>query len=40
MSLRLSSSNKGWNKQWFYLKDDTAAPLPVFSRRIIEEAPE
>jgi hypothetical protein len=40
MSLRLSSSNKGWHRQWFYLKDDTAGPLPVFSRRLIEEAPE
>jgi hypothetical protein len=40
MSLRLSSSNKGWHKQWFYLKDDTTAPLPMFSRHLIEEAPE
>ena len=24
---------------WFYLKDDLAAPLPVFSGRLVEEAP-
>jgi hypothetical protein len=40
MSLRLLSSNKGWHKQWFYLKNDTATPLPVFSGRLIEETPE
>jgi hypothetical protein len=22
----MSSSNKGWHKQWFYLKDDTTTP--------------
>jgi hypothetical protein len=38
MSLWLLSSNKGWHKQWFYLKDNTIAPLPVFSRHLIEEA--
>jgi hypothetical protein len=40
MSLWLSSSNKGWQKQWFYLKNNTAAPLLVFSGRLIEETPE
>jgi hypothetical protein len=40
MSLWLSSSNKGWHKQWFYLKSDTDVPLPVFFRRLIEETPE
>ena len=35
----LSTSNKGWHSQWFYVKDDTAAPLPVFSGRVIMEAP-
>ena len=25
--------------QWFYVKDDAAAPLPVFSGRVIQEAP-
>jgi hypothetical protein len=40
MSLWLSSSNKGWHKQWFYLKNNTAAPLLVFSGRLIKETPE
>ena len=35
--MRLSTSNKGWHSYWFYVKDDVAAPLPVFSGRIIEE---
>ena len=34
-SMRLSTSNKGWHSQWFYVKDDTAAPLLVFSKRVI-----
>ena len=33
--MRLSTSNKGWHSHWFYVKDDIAAPLPAFSRRII-----
>ena len=36
--MRLSTSNKGWHSQWFYVKDDAAAPLPVFSGRFIVEA--
>ena len=39
MSCQLSRSNKGWHSHWFYLKNDPAAPLPVFSRRLIEEVP-
>ena len=38
--MRLSMSNKAWHSQWFYLKNDTAAPLPEFTGRLIEEAPE
>ena len=38
-SMRLSTSNKGWHSLWFYVKDDIATPLPVFSERIIEEVP-
>ena len=38
-SMRLSTSNKGWHSHWFYVKDDIAAPVPVFSGRIIEEVP-
>jgi hypothetical protein len=26
MAVALSKSNKGWHKQWFYLKNDTGAP--------------
>ena len=36
-SMRLSTSNKGWHSQWFYLKNDTAAPLPEFTGWLIEE---
>ena len=39
-SMRLSTSNKGWHSQWFYLKNDVAAPLSEFIGRLIEEAPE
>jgi hypothetical protein len=38
-SLHLSRSNKGWHALWFYLKNDAAAPLLDFTRRLIEEAP-
>ena len=34
---QLSRSNKGWHSHWFYLKNNPAAPLPVFSRRLVEE---
>ena len=39
-AMRLSTSNKGWHSQWFNLKNDTAAPLPEFTKRLIEEASE
>ena len=35
--MHLSTSNKGWHSHWFYVKDDIATPLSVFSGRIIEE---
>jgi len=38
--MRLSTSNKGWHSQWFYVKNDVAAPLPVFTGSYIVEAPE
>ena len=38
-SMRLSTSNKGWHLHWFYIKNDTAAPLPAFTGCLIEEAP-
>jgi len=36
--MRLSSSNKGWHSQWFYVRDDVNAPLPKYSGCPIEEA--
>ena len=36
--MRLSTSNKVWHLHWFYLKNDTAAPLPEFTRHLIDEA--
>ena len=33
----LSTSNKGWHSQWFYVKNDAAAPLPIFTGRYIVE---
>ena len=39
MSIRLSKSNKGWHKLWFYLRNDAAGPLPIFTGHPIEEAP-
>ena len=33
----LSTSNKRWHSQWFYVKNDAAAPLPVFTGRYIFE---
>ena len=35
--MRLSTSNKGWHSKWFYVKDDMAAPLPVYSGHLIKE---
>ena len=36
--MRLSTSNKGWHSQWFYIKNDVTAPLPVYTKRLIEQA--
>jgi len=38
--MRLSTSNKGWHSQWFYIKDDQSATLSRYSGRLIIEAPE
>ena len=35
--MRLATSNKGWYSQWFYVKNDAAAPLPAFTGRYIME---
>ena len=37
--MSLSTSNKGWHSQWFYVKNDAAAPLPAFTGRYIMETP-
>jgi len=37
--MRLSISNKGWHSQWFYVKNDAAAPSPAFTGRYIMETP-
>ena len=37
-SMQLSTSNKGWHSQWFYLKNNAVAPLSEFTGRLIEEA--
>jgi hypothetical protein len=39
MATALSKSNKGWHKQWFYLKNDTDAPLLIITGCLIEEPP-
>ena len=36
----MSTSNKGWHSQWFYVSDDVSAPLPKYTGRLIEEAPQ
>ena len=38
--MHLSTSNKGWHSQWFYVKDDLSATLPRYSGHLIDEAPE
>jgi len=38
--MHLSTSNKGWHSQWFYVRDDVSAPLPMYTGRLIEEAPQ
>jgi hypothetical protein len=41
ISMRLATSNKGWQSRWFYLKNDTATALPEhalseYTRRVVE----
>jgi hypothetical protein len=45
ISMKLSTSNKGWHSQWFYLKNDAAPSLPEhalpeYARCVIEVVPE
>jgi hypothetical protein len=39
MAIATMKSNKGWHLWWFYIKDDGAAPLPLFTGRMITAAP-
>ena len=36
----LSSSNKGWHSGWFYLRNDAARPLPQYTGRTFDSAPQ
>ena len=38
--MHLSTSNKGWHLQWFYVRDDVSVPLPKYTGRLIKEAPQ
>jgi hypothetical protein len=45
ISMKLSTSNKGWHSQWFYLKNDAVPSLPEhalpeYIGRVIEVVPE
>ena len=40
MYIPLSKSNKGWHKLWFYLRNNAATPLSIFTGHLIEEAPD
>jgi hypothetical protein len=39
ITMKGSSSNKGWHQRRFYLRRDTDAPLPPYTGRFFEEAP-
>jgi hypothetical protein len=39
MSVSLTTSNKEWHKQWFYLRNDLDDPFLIFSGSFIESAP-
>ena len=36
----LASSNKGWHSGWFYLRNDAARPLPRYTGRTFDSAPQ
>ena len=40
ITMAVTDTNKGWHERWFYLKNTALAPLPEFTGRLIEEAPE
>jgi hypothetical protein len=37
ITMKGSSSNKGWHQRWFYLRSDTDAPLPLYTGHFFEE---
>jgi hypothetical protein len=39
MAITTMKSNKGWHSQWFYIKNDDAARLPLFTSHTITAAP-
>nr|TKW20370.1 hypothetical protein SEVIR_4G083400v2 [Setaria viridis] len=38
--MKTAASHKGWHQQWFYVKNYSNSPLPEFTSRVIEVAPE
>jgi hypothetical protein len=40
ITMKGSSSNKGWHQRWIYLRSDDDAPLPPYTGRFFGEAPE
>ncbi|XP_072151344.1 uncharacterized protein [Setaria viridis] len=40
MAMKTAASHKGWHQQWFYVKNYSNSPLPEFTGRVIEVAPE
>nr|XP_034592672.1 uncharacterized protein LOC117854555 [Setaria viridis] len=40
MAMKTAASHKGWHNQWFYVKNYSNSPLPEFTGRTIEVAPE
>jgi hypothetical protein len=31
LDIHMPKSMKGWQKKWFYMRNDTSTPLPVFT---------
>ena len=38
--MKTVASHQGWHQQWFYVNNYSDSPLPVFTGRVIEVAPE
>jgi hypothetical protein len=39
VSMKGTSSNKGWHQKWFYLRSDADAPLPPYTSLYFDAAP-